>query len=127
MAVTTWAQGALSTLLPVLAQAAGTERALPTASTSRTNSTRVQTANGLREVLSGAGLHDVVVHRVPHTVALDSRLALDLLDGSAAKMLVAGLDAAALGRVRRRVVELLAQQDARTTDATTLVGVGRAD
>lgn len=125
VAVTTWAQGALSTLLPVLTQAAATEHPLPPGPGRHTASARVQTADGLRAVLGAAGLDDVVVHRVPCVATLDEQLAVDLLDGSAARMLVDGLDDAARGRVRERVRVLMAEQGATSVDATTLVGVAR--
>ncbi|MFE0153479.1 class I SAM-dependent methyltransferase [Nonomuraea sp. NPDC059007] len=124
-AVTTWAGGALENfgiaLADTIAQERGTEPAAPA---SRDSVTKISSAPLLGEWLTGLGLREVTVSRVPLILTVTDDLAWLLVVGSGFRGMLDGLDARALSRLRANLLTTLRERGIVTLDATTLVGVG---
>ncbi|WP_084955716.1 class I SAM-dependent methyltransferase [Thermoactinospora rubra] len=124
-AVTTWASGALENfgiaLSDVVQQVRGSEPGSPA---SRDSVTKIATEQKLSDWLTGLGLREVRVSRVPLALTLTDDLAWLLVVGSGFRGMLDGLDAPALSRIRENLLATLRERGIGTVDATTLVGVG---
>lgn len=122
-AVTTWAAGALENFGIALADAIRQERGTePGSPASRDSVTRIDSESKLGAWLTGLGLRDVAVTRVPLELAVTEELAWLLVLGSGFRGMLEGLDSQAVARVRQTLLGSL--REISTLDATTLVGVG---
>jgi len=107
MAVTTWQAGSVEPVIGPFAQAAEAEqvaagRAMPAPLWRRESSGRVDSAGKLSGWLSGIGADGVDVTTFGADVPLTPELGWELCTGSAARILIDGLDADAVARIRAR-------------------------
>lgn len=126
--VTTWLAGSTDLLVAPMGRAAAAEHAragttMPQSLRARAASRRVETPEGLAGWLAALGLSDVAVTETRTAVPLTPELAWSFATGAGPRVLLTGLDDAALARVRERYLRELA--DVAVFDAVALVGTGR--
>ncbi|WP_188197726.1 class I SAM-dependent methyltransferase [Nonomuraea sp. SYSU D8015] len=125
-AVTTWAKGALEEYGKALYAAVERVRGAGVETpSSRESATRIDTEQALAGWLTGLGLADVRVTRVPFAVPLTPELAWLIVMGTGFRGLLTGMDADAVSAVREDLVASLERDGVDEVEASILTGVGR--
>ncbi len=125
LAVTTWVEGGMDTIVRTARTAALKVRPEPgNPSGAPDPRTRMNTADRLGEWLTSLGLADVEVHQVEFRQPLLADDAWMFFLGAAPRRFLAGMDADQVARVRELFYADLAENRVTHLDASTLIGVG---
>jgi ubiquinone/menaquinone biosynthesis C-methylase UbiE len=124
-AVATWERGAIHPVPEIIVQAikdAGVGS--PPEEATRMPGQQISTRESFVSWLSALGLHDVEVSELANSYPLTADNAWALIMGGGMRALLMSQDADTVERVRVRFLDLLAERDVHTFNATTLIGVG---
>lgn len=126
MAVTVWAEGALSGFMSLYSEAIGDVTGTrPEPPGFRQARDRIADTARLTAWLEGLGLEVGHVARHDHRVPLDGASAWEFVQGNAARGLMEDLDAPSRERVRARLADLMAERGVEELDASFTVALAR--
>ncbi|GAB3415991.1 class I SAM-dependent methyltransferase [Flindersiella endophytica] len=123
LAVLVWERDAIDRVTTLLYQAVRPERP-ELGNPWQYDAEPYNTPERMESWLAGLGLERVHTRRVGHLVPLDDRLAWTLVLGGGMRGMLLGLAPDQVERIRDRFLRSLADNDIRTLDATSVIGVG---
>lgn len=124
LAVSVWERSATEPVITLLYKSVRPERPELTHPWSHYEGQPYTTADGMTDWLAGLGLERIHTRQVDLFIPLDDQLAWSLILGGGMRAMLLGLTPQQVDGVRTRFLQKLADDDVRTLNATSIIGVG---